>query len=281
MYKKKLEEMILKDDFLFGAVMSQEDLCREFLELVLGFPVERVEVDRGKSLVYNPHFHGIRLDVIARDAAHTHYDVEMQAVRKKALGKRARYYQGQMTVGLLEAGEDYDHLPDTYVIFICDFDPFGGGRYRYEFAQCCLEYPNLRLQDGARTIFLSTQGGNAEDMPKSLVKFLQYVRASLEESTKDFQDEFVRRIQKEVRKVKSDQEIRSSFMTLEELLREEREEGRTEGMAKSIMVFLTPLGAVPRRIQESLYEEKNPEVLEKWLRAAGRADSIEAFIKSM
>lgn len=65
MYKKKLEEMILKDDFLFGAVMSQEDLCREFLELVLGFPVERVEVDRGKSLVYNPHFHGIRLDVIA------------------------------------------------------------------------------------------------------------------------------------------------------------------------------------------------------------------------
>ncbi len=54
MYKKTLDEMILKDDFLFGAVMSQEELCREFLELVLGFPVERVEVDREKSLVYNP-----------------------------------------------------------------------------------------------------------------------------------------------------------------------------------------------------------------------------------
>ena len=24
----------------------------------------------------------------------------------------------------LESGEDYETLPDTFVIFICDFDPF-------------------------------------------------------------------------------------------------------------------------------------------------------------
>ena len=281
MYKKTLDEMVLKDDFLFGAVMSQEELCREFLELVLGFPVERVVVDREKSLVYNPHFHGIRLDVIAKDATHTHYDVEMQAVRKKALGRRARYYQGQMTAGLLKAGENYDQLPDTYVIFVCDFDPFGEGRYKYEFAQRCLENLDLGLQDGARTIFLSTRGGNPGDVPESLVKFLQYVRASLEESQKDFQDEFVRRVQQEVFRVKSDQEIRSSFMTLEELLRDERAEGKVEGKAEDIMLFLTPLGAVPSHIQESIYGEKDSQVLEKWLRAAARADSMEAFIKSM
>ena len=281
MYKKSLDEMVLKDNFLFGAVMSQEDLCRDFLELVLGFPLEKVEVDREKSLVYNPLFHGIRLDVIAKDAAHTHYDVEMQAVREKSLGKRARYYQSQMTSGLLEVGEPYDHLPDTYVIFICDFDPFDMGRYKYEFAQRCSDLPNLDLQDGAKTIFLSTHGENADDMPESLIKFLQYVRASLKESTGDFQDEFVQRIQREVRRVKSDQEIRRNFMTLEELLEKERTEGKLEGQAESVMLLLTSLGTVPQQICECISQEKNPDVLTKWLRAAAQADSVEAFIKSM
>ena len=114
-------------------------------------------------------------------------------------------------------------------------------------------------------------------MPESLVKFLQYVRASLEESNRDFRDDFVKRIQREVFRVKSDQEIRSSFMTLEELLRDERDEGKAE----DIMLFLTSLGGVPSHIRESIYKEKDSKVLEMWLRAAARADSIEAFIKSM
>ncbi len=118
-------------------------------------------------------------------------------------------------------------------------------------------------------------------MPESLVKFLQYVRASLEESNRDFRDDFVKRIQREVFRVKSDQEIRSSFMTLEELLRDERDEGKAEGKAEDIMLFLTSLGGVPSHIRESIYKEKDSKVLEMWLRAAARADSIEAFIKSM
>ena len=32
---------------------------------------------------------------------------------------------------MLLAGEDYAELPNTYVIFICDFDPIGEGKYRY------------------------------------------------------------------------------------------------------------------------------------------------------
>ena len=26
-------------------------------------------------------------------------------------------------------GTEYEELPDSFVIFICDFDPFGGGKY--------------------------------------------------------------------------------------------------------------------------------------------------------
>lgn len=44
MSKKTLKELTLKDNFLFGAVMSDEENCRRFLEMVLQMPIEKVEV---------------------------------------------------------------------------------------------------------------------------------------------------------------------------------------------------------------------------------------------
>ena len=79
--KKALKDLTIKDNFMFGAVMSQEENCREFLELVLGFPIERVHVIREKSLMYHPENRGVRLDVYAKDKENKHYNVEMQLVR--------------------------------------------------------------------------------------------------------------------------------------------------------------------------------------------------------
>ena len=42
--RKKLQELTIKDNFMFGAVMVDEELCREFLELALGFKIARVTV---------------------------------------------------------------------------------------------------------------------------------------------------------------------------------------------------------------------------------------------
>ena len=36
--KKQLKELTLKDNFMFGAVMMEEENCKRFLELALGFP---------------------------------------------------------------------------------------------------------------------------------------------------------------------------------------------------------------------------------------------------
>ncbi len=79
--QKTLKELTLKDDFMFGAVMSDENNCRKLLEMILQFPIEKVEVRRQKHIDYHPEYKGIRLDVYAKDAAHTHYNVEMQDIR--------------------------------------------------------------------------------------------------------------------------------------------------------------------------------------------------------
>ena len=37
------------------------------LEMVLGFPIARVEISKEKSVVYHPEYKGVRLDIYAQD----------------------------------------------------------------------------------------------------------------------------------------------------------------------------------------------------------------------
>ena len=162
--KKQLKELTIKDNFMFGAVMMDEDNCKGLLERVLEIQIDRVDVSKEKSIVYHPEYKGVRLDVYAKDEKQTRYNVEMQVERKPALGKRSRYYQSQMDMEMLLTGEDYTELPNTYVIFICDFDPFGEKQYRYTFEMKCKE--KVQFGDCRHIVFLSTCGENDEEVPK-------------------------------------------------------------------------------------------------------------------
>ena len=62
------------------------------------------------------------------------------------------------------AGEAYDKLSDTYVIFICDFAPFASELYRYSVRNMIWETKEP-LNDGSQTIILSTKGKNKSEVP--------------------------------------------------------------------------------------------------------------------
>ena len=283
-HKKTLQELTIKDNFMFGAVMSDEDNCRRFLEMALGFPIERVEVSKEKSIVYHPQYKGVRLDVYAKDETNTHYNVEMQAVPKDALFRRARYYHSQIDMELLRAGAQYVELPNSYVIFICDFDPFEEEKYRYTIQNRCMELNNQVVEDGNTTIFLSTRGTNKDEVPKELVKFLEYVKADLEKSTEDFEDDFVKKLQGDVSSVKKSREMEERFMLLELMLNDERREGRAEGMMpgkESIIDFLSDIGPVPEHLQKTIMNETNIDTLKSWIKLAARSSSIEEFSENM
>lgn len=279
--KKKLKELTLKDNFMFGAVMMNERHCRDFLELALGFPIETVKVSKEKSIIYHPEYKGVRLDIYAKDEKKTHYNIEMQMVRKPALGKRVRYYHGQIDMELLLSGTDYTELPDTYVIFICDFDPFGKEKYCYTFKEFCEEDPEVDLESGSRTLFLSTHGKNKDEVPKALVRLLRFIKADLEESMEDFEDDFVKRLQDSIRYIKGSREMEERFMIFEEMLKEERAEGKAEGKAEFVIELLEELGSVPENLQEKILNEKDLLVLKKWHRLAAKADSIEQFAEML
>lgn len=245
--------------------------------MVLGFPIAHVVVSREKSIIYHPEYKGVRLDIYAEDENHTHYNVEMQVKKKAALGKRSRYYHSQMVMEALESGEDYETLPDTFVIFICDFDPFDQKLYCYTFQNECRENKSVKLGDGSCTIFLSTRGENEEEVPPELVRFLKFVTADLKESEGDFQDRLVSQCQKTIRDIKTDREMGERYMTLEELLKDEKQEGRLEATRENILELLEMLGPVPEQLRNQLEGLEELGDLKILLRLAAKANSIQVF----
>ncbi len=291
--KQRLKELTIKDNFMFGAVMMDEDNCKGLLERVLQIKIDHVEISREKSIVYHPEYKGVRLDVYAKDENQTRYNVEMQVEKKPALGKRSRYYQSQMDMEMLLAGEDYAELPNTYVIFICDFDPFGKGKYRYTFRARCEESSKADLEDGRTVVFLSTCGKNESEVPKELVTFLKYVKEDLAGSEKEFHDPYVERLQKFVRNVKENREMEERFMIFEEMLKEERASGREEGRAEgliqgkietrreTLLLFLQSFGAVSKELSEQIQKQENLETLKKWTQIAFQSKSLEEFTQKI
>ena len=208
----------------------------------------------------------------------------MQVKRKAALGKRSRYYQSQMDMELLLSGEDYSELPDTYVIFICDFDPFEEGKYRYTFKMTCKESVQTNLEDGRTIVFLNTHGKNESEVPKELVTFLKYVKADLAGSEEAFDDSYVEQLQNFIRKIKGSREMEERFMIFEEMLKEEREEGREEGrsvLKETLLLCLQSFGDVPDEVLEQIQAQQNMEVLKNWMQTAFQSKTLEEFVQKM
>ena len=163
--KKPFRELDLSNAFLFAAALEDEETCQQVLEIILGFPISKVKIRAEYSLLFSSDFRSIRLDIYASDEMQVMYNIEMQNSDEKNIAKRSRYHQAEMDVMSLKPGEDFNDLKPSYVIFICAFDPFGYGLYRYTFEQKCLER-DLKLNDGTTKIFLSTKGKNADEVPK-------------------------------------------------------------------------------------------------------------------
>ena len=70
-------------------------------------------------------------------------------------------------------------------------------------------------------------------------------------------------------------------MIFEEMLRDERAEGKAEGKIESILELLEEMGQIPDTLQSRIINEKNLETLTKWLKLAAKSDSLDEFLKKM
>ena len=132
---------------------------------------------------------------------------------------------------------------------------------------------------GAMPVYAA--GENEKEVPENLVKFLKFVKADLPESTQDYRDDFIKKIQESMIKIKSSREMEEKFMLLEELLRDERAECKTEGKSESVLFLLQDLGPVSDELRDKILGERNRDVLLKYLKLAAHVGSVAEFMDIM
>lgn len=105
---------------------------------------------------------GVRFDAVVKDDQERYYDVEMQVENTGDLGRRTRYYQSQIDNETLLKGQNFHQLKESYVIFLCAFDPFGYGMRRYQFHQYEDDHKELQLGTQSHVIFINAKGTKGE-----------------------------------------------------------------------------------------------------------------------
>ena len=255
---KAYDELGFTDDFIFCAILVEnEDLCKELVEMITGRRISTVLYAEGqRSIKKTRDGKGVRLDVYFEDEENVAYDIEMQ-VTSRNLSKRVRYYQGLMDLDVLNPGDEYDKLKESYIIFICTFDEFKEGRHKYSFENICIEDPSIKLNDGTHKIFLCA-GGEMDDCSEKMKDFLDYVAG------KNTTGELTNRLREEVERVKKSDRWRAEYMLLELNYREKYKEGLEDGRKEGL-----EQGEAERKALEdknSALEDKNVALEEEIVR---------------
>ena len=220
---KPYEELTIVDNFMFTKVMSNPEICKTFLEIVLDVKIKEISYPEDeKTITIASESKSVRLDVYVDDDQGTVYNVEMQSSMKNNLPKRSRYYQAMIDLQLLDKGADYNELNKSYIIFICTFDLFGQGRHIYRFKNCCLECPDLVLEDDTTKIFINTKGiqDDISDEFREMIKVF---------NGEDGQSEYAKKLMHNVDEIRLNKKWRREYMQLWEIEKERYQEGLARG----------------------------------------------------
>lgn len=145
---------LLDDDFLTKCFEGDTASIELVLQIVLEKPDLKVLDVRTQVFVENLLNRSVRFDILATDSTGAKINVEIQRADKGAGRKRARYNSSMMDANLLKKGEDFDKLPETWVIFITENDVTGKGLPLYPIERCFLG-TGERFEDGSHILYVN------------------------------------------------------------------------------------------------------------------------------
>lgn len=126
-YKDIIKNFTLMSDTFMRNVFKYIECVEYVLRVIMGRKDLHVVDSVVQKDYKNLQGRSAILDCAARDAEDKRYDVEVQQKNEGASPRRSRYHSGLVDMNTLEAGHDFDELPDSYVIFITREDTLGYG----------------------------------------------------------------------------------------------------------------------------------------------------------
>ena len=224
---KSIDELTFTDDFMFGTVMRNPEICKSILETLLNIQIEKLEYpELQKSISTYYESKGVRLDVYVKDSDKV-FDIEVQNDSAISLPKRMRYYQSMVDMDSLMKGEDYSELKESFIIFICQYDAFEEGLPCYTFKNLCLQNKNLELCDETTKIIFNSTAYNKEKNLE-ISAFLKYIKTKV--PTSNLTD----KINNMVEEQKENDKFRTEYLSMNLHDRDITRKAFTEGIEQGI-----------------------------------------------
>ena len=162
----------IDDDFMRCLFQGQLSLAQELLRAITG--IQDLELVREETQYDLKRLVGARsvcLDVFGVDSQGLKYDLEVQRAAAGAGARRARYYSAALDVDSLGAGGGFAELPESYIIFVCEKDPFGCGAGVYRFERVD-QRASVTLDDGTHILYVNASYDADDELGALMHDFL-------------------------------------------------------------------------------------------------------------
>lgn len=221
-YKDVIKELTIMNDIFMRNVLKKRECAEYILRIIMEMKDLQV-VDHIVQKDYkNLQGRSAILDCVAKDDKDKRYNVEIQQESEGVSPKRARYHSGLLDMNTLNPGQDYEELPESYVIFITRDDVPGKGLPIYH-ADRVIEETGEMFGDGAHIIYVNSSIQNEDTALGRLMHDLH---------CKNADEMYSEILSKRVSELKETQKGENSMCeVLEKMMEEMRQESLLRGQA--------------------------------------------------
>ena len=225
----------IDDDFFTKLFQDNIPLAEKVLRIITDVKdLHLTSIKTQETLKKLAGSRSVRFDAFGHDNLNREFDIEVQRADSGASPKRARYHSSSIDTNYLKAGQDFDVLPTTYVIFITENDIFGKNELIYRFDRMDKKL-GLSFDDEAHIIYVNGAYNNPNDTSE-LAKLVHDFRCS------NADEMYTQLLAERTRYFKETPEgVSEMCKAMEEMQKTARAEGRAEGKKEGILETLVSL----------------------------------------
>ena len=155
-YRAILQKLTIMNDVFMRNVFKKRECTEYVLQVIMNKKGLKITDQVLQKDYKNLQGRSAVLDCVARDDDGRQMNVEIQQENEGASPKRARYHSGLMDMNTLNPGQNFDALPESYVIFITRDDVLGYGLQIYHVNRK-IEEVSEDFKDEAHIIYVNSK----------------------------------------------------------------------------------------------------------------------------
>ena len=208
---------LLDDDFMTKCFEDNIEATEFILKIILNLDL-KVKSVKTQDTIKNLYGRSVRLDIHAVSAEGKHFNIEIQRQDKGAGATRARFNASILDSNILLSGEDFDELPEVYIIFITEKDVLQLNEPIYFIERSIIGKDKL-FNDGSHIVYVNNEIQDDTPLGKLMHDF---VCTNAEDMNYEI-------LAERVRYFKEDKEgVITMCKAIEDLMKELLEENRRE-----------------------------------------------------